>query len=275
VTHAVASSDWQQTDTYYIVAHFHYVIFGGALLGLFGAVYLWWPKMFGYRLNETWGKAHFWLTLIGFNLTFFPMHFAGLQGMPRRTHIYEEGFGLEIWNLLSTIGAFVIAIGILAFIWNLIASHRAWKRGGRLVEDDPWDARSLEWLTPCPTPVYNFDPVPTVTHLDEFWHRKYGEDEEGRPVRIATTAEVVQHSDGAGVHLPAPSYWPIVTAIGLPIIAYGLIYYLPLCFLGGLIVLLGVYGWIMEPPDDESAHVAPAHHAEPEEPESVEAAPVG
>ena len=265
VTHAVSSSDWQQTDTYYIVAHFHYVIFGGALLGLFGGMYFWWPKVFGYQLNEKWGKAHFWIMLIGFNLTFFPMHLSGLQGMPRRTHIYEEGFGLEIWNQLSSLGALIIAVAVLIFIWNLWSSHRAFVRSGRLTVNDPWDARSLEWLTPCPTPAYNFERQPDVAHLDEFWHRKYGEDEEGRPVRIAATEDVVEKGDAVDVHLPAPSYWPIVLAFGLPIIGYGLIYNLLLCFVGGVIVLMAVFGWIMEPPDDPAVAAARKHgHGAPE-----------
>ncbi|MGH9245548.1 MAG: cytochrome c oxidase subunit I [Acidimicrobiales bacterium] len=277
VTHAVATSDWQQTDTYYIVAHFHYVIFGGALLGLFGAMYFWWPKIFGYRLNERWGKAHFWTKLIGFNLTFFPMHFAGLQGQPRRTHIYEPGFGLEVWNELSTLGSFIIGVSVLIFMWNLWTSHRAWVGAGRRTENDPWDARSLEWMTPSPTPAHNFDEVPTVAHLDEFWHRKYGEDEDGRPVRIATTEEVVHKGDGTGVHLPSPSYWPVVTALGLPIIGYGLIYYLPVSFVGAAIVLFGIYGWIMEPPDDEAAHSghAPTGGEEAAEEEAPEASDTG
>ncbi|MGH9117685.1 MAG: cytochrome c oxidase subunit I [Acidimicrobiales bacterium] len=259
VTHAVSASDWQQTDTYYIVAHFHYVIFGGSLLGLFGGMYLWWPKVFGYQLNERLGKAHFWTMLIGFNLTFFPMHFAGLQGMPRRTHIYEEGFGLEIWNQLSTLGALIIGIAVVVFIWNLWSSRRAFVRSGRVTVNDPWDARSLEWLTPNPTPAHNFDRQPTVAHLDEFWHRKYGEDEEGRPVRIAETEDVVEKGDAVDAHLPAPSYWPIVLAFGLPIIGYGLIYNLLLCFVGGFIVLMAVFGWIMETPDDPAVAAARKH----------------
>jgi cytochrome c oxidase subunit 1 len=259
VTHAVAASDWQQTDTYYIVAHFHYVIFGGALLGMFGGMYLWWPKVFGYPLKEGLGKAHFWIMLVGFNLTFFPMHFAGLQGMPRRTHIYEEGFGLEIWNLLSSIGAFIIGVAVLIFLWNLVASRRAYVRAGRPKVVDPWDARSLEWLTPCPTPAHNFDRQPTVTHLDEFWHRKYGEDDDGRPVRIAASEDVVQKGDATEVHLPAPSYWPIVLAFGLPIIGYGVIYNLLLCGLGLLIVIMAIFGWVMEPPDDPAVAAARRH----------------
>ena len=110
VTHAVAPSDTQQTDTYYIVAHFHYVLFGGAFFGFMGGFYFWWPKVFGYMLNEKLGKWNFWLMLLGFNLTFGPMHILGLQGMPRRTYTYRDGYGFDFWNMVSTIGAFTIAV---------------------------------------------------------------------------------------------------------------------------------------------------------------------
>src|SRR4051794_20221215 len=118
VTHAVSPSDLQQTDTYYIVAHFHYVIFGGALLGFVGGFYFWWPKAFGFYLSEAIGKVHFWLMLVGFNLTFGPMHILGLQGMPRRTYTYRDGYGIDTWNLIETIGAFVIAASVAVFLWN-------------------------------------------------------------------------------------------------------------------------------------------------------------
>src|SRR5690606_32949047 len=111
-----------QTDTYYIIAHFHYVLFGGALLGMFSGMYFWWPKMFGHHLDERRGKWNFWLMLVGFNLTFGPMHILGLQGMMRRTFTYTDNQGFEIWNLVSSIGAFMIALSILAFIWNVVAS---------------------------------------------------------------------------------------------------------------------------------------------------------
>src|SRR4051794_39748917 len=119
VTHAVSPSDLQQTDTYYIVAHFHYVIFGGALLGFFGGIYYWWPKVFGYRLSETLGNWHFWLILIGMNLTFGPMHIIGLEGQPRRTYTYQKGFGYDVWNMVETVGAFIIALAVLIFLVNV------------------------------------------------------------------------------------------------------------------------------------------------------------
>ena len=124
VTHAVAPADTQQTDTYYIVAHFHYVIFGGALFGFLGGFYFWWPKVFGYMLNDKLGKWHFWLMLIGFNLTFGPMHILGLQGMRRRIHTYRDGYGFDFWNMVATIGAFIIALSVAMFFYNIWQSKK-------------------------------------------------------------------------------------------------------------------------------------------------------
>ncbi|HEY8526527.1 MAG TPA: cytochrome c oxidase subunit I [Acidimicrobiales bacterium] len=254
VTHAVSPADTQQTDTYYIVAHFHYVLFGGALMAFLGGFYFWWPKVFGYKLDEKLGKWHFWTILVAFNLTFGPMHILGLQGMPRRMHTYIEGYGFEFWNAVSTAGAFLIAVSMLIFAANIIKSHRAHKRNPVEVGPDPWDARSLEWSVPSPVPAHNFDVVPTVSRLDEFWHRKYQEDETGKVVRVATGEEVAQKGDGTGVHLPSPSYWPLVLAFGLPLIGYGLIFNLGIAAVGGVIVVLAGFAWGMEPADDPEAH---------------------
>jgi cytochrome c oxidase subunit I len=260
VTHAVAPSDTQQTDTYYIVAHFHYVIFGGALFGFLGGMYFWWPKVFGHKLGEALGKWHFWTILIGFNLTFGPMHILGLQGMPRRMHTYVDGYGFNFWNMASTIGAFIIAVSMLIFFANILLSWRRHKANPEPVGPDPWDARSLEWMVPSPVPAHNFDASPTVSHLDEFWHRKYQEDEHGKVRRVATGAEVAQRGDATDVHLPSPSYWPFVMALGLPLIGYGVIFNLGLAALGALIVVIGGFGWGYEPADDPEAHHGPDGH---------------
>ena len=124
VTHSLAPADTQQTDTYYIVAHFHYVIFGGGVFGLFAGVYFWWPKVFGHLLNERRGKIHFWTMLIGFNLTFGPMHVLGLQGMSRRINTYSSGFGFEFWNLVATIGSYILGASVLYFLWNVYKSKK-------------------------------------------------------------------------------------------------------------------------------------------------------
>ncbi len=258
VTHALSPADTQQTDTYYIVAHFHYVIFGGALLGFFAGFYFWWPKVFGHKLGETLGKWNFWTMLVGFNLTFGPMHILGLNGMSRRIDTYSPGFGFDFWNLFATIGVFVIALGVMFFVINVILSARR-ARGLPPEPPDPWDARSLEWFSPNPTPVHNFDEVIEVSSLDEFWHRKWTTDEDGRVVRKATATEVCQAGDAEGVHLPSPSYWPIVLAAGLPLIGLGLIYNLWICVPGTLLVLVSTYAWVFEPPDDPDGPFGHGH----------------
>ncbi len=252
VTHAVAPADTQQHDTYYIVAHFHYVIFGGALLGLLAGVYFWWPKVFGHRLGERLGKANFWTVLIGFNLTFGPMHILGLQGMSRRIPTYTPEDGFTFWNLIATLGAFVIAVGMLLLFINIFASRRAASRRPA-PGPDPWDARSLEWMVASPVPEHNFDEIPIVQSQDEWWHRKYETQPDGNSVKTAAVAELAQKGDAKGVHLPSPSYWPLVLALGLPFIGYGLIFNLWFLVLGVGLVLVAIYGWILEPPDDPEA----------------------
>ncbi len=254
VSHAVAPADTQQTDTYYIVAHFHYVLFGGALFGFVGGFYFWWPKVFGHFLRESLGKLNFWTLLIGFNLTFGPMHILGLQGMPRRTHSYFDGYGFNVWNLVATIGSYIIALSVLLFLVNIWVSWRDTKKPGWVSPGpDPWDSRSLEWMTASPTPTHNFDHVPVVTHRDEFWYRKYGETDDHRTVRIASAEEVAQSGDRTDVHLPAPSYWPILLCVSFPLLGYGLIFNLGFAFVGGAITLFALYGLAMEPADDPDA----------------------
>jgi cytochrome c oxidase subunit 1 len=150
--------DWQVHDTYYVVAHLHYVLFGGSILGILGGLYYWWPKFFGRMLDERLGKLNFWLVFIGFNLTFFPQHMLGLLGMPRRIYTYEDTGLLQEYNLISTIGSYVMGLGILVFVWNAIKS-----RHGRRAGNDPWLADTLEWYTTSPPPAHNFDSVPYVT----------------------------------------------------------------------------------------------------------------
>jgi cytochrome c oxidase subunit 1 len=169
---AVAPFDWQLSDSYFVVAHFHYVLIGGLLFTIFAAIYYWFPKVTGKMMSETIGKWHFWLFLIGFNLTFGPLHISGILGMPRRIYTYDAGRGWETWNFLSTIGVAFQAAGILCFVWNIIHSLRQGKKAG----DDPWDAWTLEWSTTSPPAEYNFEKVPEVRSRRPLWDLKHPED---------------------------------------------------------------------------------------------------
>ncbi|MDX6480184.1 MAG: cytochrome c oxidase subunit [Gaiellaceae bacterium] len=153
--------DWQLNDTYYVVAHFHYVAFGGIVFALFAGIYYWWPKMFGRMLDERLAKLNFWLFFVGFNLTFFPMHLLGLLGMPRRIYTYHHGGLWTIYNVISTVGGALTAAGVLVFVANIWITHRL--RKGARVGNDPWLADTLEWYTSSPPPAHNFDSVPYVT----------------------------------------------------------------------------------------------------------------
>jgi cytochrome c oxidase subunit 1 len=176
VTLAVAPIDWQLGNSYYVVAHFHYVIVGGILFTTFGAFYYWFPKVSGKMLSETLGKLHFWLFLIGFHLTFDFMHVPGILGMPRRIYTYEPGRGWDIWNLLVSAGVVFQAAGVLVFAINLAWSFFEGKTAG----SDPWDAWTLEWSTSSPPPVYNYALVPTVRSRRPLWDLKHPEDPDWR-----------------------------------------------------------------------------------------------
>ena len=266
VTHAVAPSDTQQTDTYHIVGHFHFVIVGGAVMGLFAGLYYWWPKMFGKTLNEKLGGWNFWLMFWGISITFGAMHIVGMQGQPRRMVVWPEKltgegfFNLHFWNQVATWGAFTIAVGVAFFIVNVVVTARKKERAPL----DPWDARTLEWITASPPKEHNFDVIPTVHALDEFFHRKYEEveHEDGhvKLMKVKTAEEILAEEEAradAHIHLPSPSYWPIVLAFGLPIIAYGVIYNLILSFVGAAIVLLAGFGWALEPSVAEDSDYDP------------------
>ena len=266
VTHGVVPSDYQQTDTYYVVAHFHYVIFGGALMGFFAGLYYWFPKATGRFLSEKLGKVHFWLTFIGMNLTFGPMHILGLNGMPRRTATYPEGMGWDFWNKVETYGAFIIALATLVLLVNLFISARKPKTA----TDDPWDARTLEWLSSSPPAAHNFDVIPTVTERDEVWHRKYGSGhgaDEPVPVPSGASSDHDEaahaaashsddgHSDGGheAIHMPDPSWYPLIIATGMPLAGWGVVFgnYLMIA-LGGLVIFAGMAGWVLEPSAEET-----------------------
>lgn len=165
ITFATVPIDWATTDTYYVVAHFHYVLFGGSLFGVLGAVYYWFPKMSGRMLSERLGKLQFWTMLIGFNLTFFVQHYLGLMGMPRRVYTYPDFPAWAVLNRLSTVGAFVMAFSVAVLLWNILASMR----GGKLAGDNPWQAWTLEWATTSPPPAENFTALPAIRSRRPLW----------------------------------------------------------------------------------------------------------
>jgi cytochrome c oxidase subunit 1 len=229
--HASPPADLQQTDTYFVVAHIHYVLFGGAIMGIFAGIYYWFPKMTGRFLNEGLGKTHFWLMILGMNLTFFPMHFVGLLGMPRRIYTYPPDMGFDWMNMLSTIGVFVLVVGLLAFIVNWLQSIRSGKPAGA----DPWGAPTLEWAIPSPPPPHNFGSLPEVHTLDPLWHK----DHEQMRKDVNTIR--------GRIHMPPNSYWPFVAALGMTMLMAGMVLGWWVGIPGLLIMFVGIYSWAFEP----------------------------
>lgn len=239
IMHASPPIDYLHQDTYFVVAHFHYVLYGGAVMALFGGIFYWFPKVSGRFLHEGLGKLQFWLFMIGFNMTFFPMHFLGLQGMPRRIFTYAPDQGWNLWNLVSSVGAYITAIGGLVFFGNIFYSLCR----GKKAPHDPWDGRTLEWTISSPPPVYNFAIDPEVRHLDEWWHRKYNK--EGERQRPQYQPEV----DPASKHLPHQSFWPLVLALGILLLASGPFFAakgIGLAVAGVAVILIATYGWVFE-----------------------------
>jgi cytochrome c oxidase subunit 1 len=227
--------------------------------------------VFGKLLSERLGKWNFWLMVIGMNLTFGPMHILGLQGQPRRMVVYPEKltgegfFNLHFWNTVATVGSYLLAIGIFVFLVNV------WRTTRKAVPAplDPWDARSLEWLTTNPPKVHNFDVVPHVHALDEYFHLKYEEvdtDTGPRLVKIRTAEELHEEQEANAdkhIHMPSASYWPMVLAVSLPIMAYGVIYSHLLTVAGGAILLMATFAWALEPSvADDSDYDPPAQGGE-------------
>src|SRR5437879_5276373 len=237
IMHASPPVDLQQTDSYFVVAHLHYVLIGGSLFGLFAGAYYWWPKITGRLLGERLGKLQFWVLFAGFNTTFFPQHYLGAIGMPRRIYTYAGATGWTLWNAVSTVGAFGIAAGVLLFMVNAWWSLRA----GAPAPADPWDGRTLEWRTSSPPPPHDFDTIPPVLGRDTFWREKYGP-------RGAPPAPTHDH-----IHLPAPSHWPVVVGLGMAVLAVGALTHLTIVLMGALVTIVGIFRLALE------HHRTPAH----------------
>jgi len=289
VMHASPPADLQQTDTYFIVAHFHYVLFGGSMMGIFGGIYFYFPKMTGRLMSEKIGTWNFWITFIGMNLTFFPMHFSGLMGMPRRIYTYEAGQGWDLFNLMSTYGTVILIIGTSLFVWNFFRSFKS----GEIAGNDPWGGGTLEWSIPSPPPEYNFAKIPRVTSRYPMWDMKspaltvevphtvngdkridvdvaskhsgaghpnpIGND----PKQAAESGMHIEHATGKTakdlhIPMPNPTIKPLICAAGMIIMFSGLIFIhtgkMPLALAtmigGALIMVNALYAWLLTPLED-------------------------
>ncbi len=251
--------DWQVHDSYFVVAHFHYVLIGGVTFPVFAGIYYWTPKFTGRLLDERLGKLHFWLFFIGFNVAFFPMHLAGFLGMPRRVYTYQAGLGLDTYNLISTIGAFIIALAVLIFIVNFLVSRRRGQQAG----DNPWNGDSLEWSTTSPAPNYAFAHLPIVRSRHPLWVQEdiYEEDDilgdttkveqmlqalSEWPLRwrAALVTGVVDGEPTEVIRISGPSIWPPVAAVGLVTIFGAEIFELRWLLLLGLVIFVAaLIGW--------------------------------
>jgi cytochrome c oxidase subunit I len=232
VMHATSPHNLQQTDTYFVVAHFHYVLIGGLVFAIFGAIYFWFPKITGRMMSERLGSWQFWIYFIGFNMTFMPQHWIGLLGMPRRIFTYYDELNLAALNMLSTVGSLVQTVGVLLLALNMAYSLRRGRRAGR----NPWGAATLEWATESPPVVHNFNRIPTVHSRDPLWV-------EAERIEADAFGPVEEH-----MHMPPNSFWPLVTAFFV-VLTFVLfmtnLWWAPLVGIAG--VAIGVINWAYEP----------------------------
>ncbi|MEX2182403.1 MAG: cytochrome c oxidase subunit I [Gemmatimonadaceae bacterium] len=264
VMHSSPPADLQQTDTYFVVAHFHYVLFGGSIMGIFAGIYHYFPKMTGRMMSERIGNWHFWLNFIGFNLTFFPMHLSGLLGMPRRIYTYDAGQGWELFNLLATLGTYLLVISTAIFVWNFLRS----RKHGAVAGNDPWGGATLEWSIPSPPPDYNFAQIPEVASRYPLWDLKdpqktAGIEHSHADAMTITDAhavpvheETVRHTaKSLGIPMPFPTAKPAVAAFALIMMFSGLLFlrndlfavFLTVTLTGAALFVGGLYSWLTSP----------------------------
>lgn len=249
----VAPFDFQAHDSYFVVAHFHYVLFGGSIFPIFAGLYFWSPKYLNVMFDDRLGKIQFWLLFIGFNVTFFPMHFSGILGMPRRVYTYQAGLGLELLNLTSTLGAFLIGASFALFFYNVYISLRR----GEKASANPWGADTLEWATPTPTRQYGFRKLPIVRSRHPLWDQEAlheGKEHEETVVESLSLyptdyrAQLVTSALDARplevIRISGPSIWPVVAAVGAMLFSFFLIYDLTLLAgAAGVVVAVAVIAW--------------------------------
>jgi cytochrome c oxidase subunit 1 len=279
VMHSSPPADLQQTDTYFIVAHFHYVLFGGSMMGLFAGTYFYYPKFSGRLMSERLGSWNFWVMFVGMNLTFFPMHFSGLAGMPRRIYTYDANQGYTSYNLMSSIGTAILVVGVAIGLYNM---WRSWTRGA-VAGNDPWQGGTLEWSMPSPPPDYNFAELPYVTSRYPLWdvkhpeltrevpHSRHGDERVGVAAGTGLDGHevAVVHTSGAGsagrgepgadvrvnariptaaelgIPMPNPSILPLVVAFFVVVMFSGLLLLdKEGAKLGITTIIVGALGWV-------------------------------
>ena len=255
---ASVPADWQVTDSYFVVAHIHYVLVGINLFPVIAAMYYWLPKMTGRLLDERLGKWNFWVMFIGFNVGFFPMHILGLLGMPRRVYTYQAGIGWTANNMIVSIGSYLFAIGVLLFVFNFIKSLIDGRRAGA----NPWDASSLEWATTSPPPPFNFAVIPTVRSRDPLWEERLGmgarSDVHEGPVisdveKVTVGTTPLDGQPQAIVRFPEDSLYPFLLGLALLVTFYGLALAVwGLALAGGIFSLFCVNGWLWRAPVEEA-----------------------
>ena len=264
VMHSAAPADAQQQDSYFVIAHFHYVLIGGSIFALLAGIHYWFPLIFGKKVSEFWGKLSFWVIFIGFNTTFFPQHFLGLNGMPRRTFTYDPNMGWGTANFISTIGSYVLGIGMLIYFAVIVYTYLKGEKIGR----DAWDGRTLEWSIPNPPPEYNFRVIPKVHARDAWWYEKHHKEEVAKEQAELAKAEAAH----GGIHMPFSSIYPFVASFGILIAAIavsaldsnpapGIHWKLGLAITGGVVMFIGIYLWSLEGNEGYHLHLDDEDHA--------------